>query len=93
MFSKYCSLKVQSERLLLFFDSSSLKATKMMTSKLPKRVLFTKVEAYQDLIKEASISNKPCFQKDYLRAENQLLSTPAWFKGSRDRGLKGDLAA
>jgi len=32
-------------------------------------------------------------EKAQLYPVNELLPRPAWFKGSRDRGLKGDIAA
>tara|TARA_B100001029_G_C15057729_1_gene455754 strand:+ start:139 stop:300 length:162 start_codon:yes stop_codon:yes gene_type:complete len=53
-----------------------------MTSKLSKSVL-----------SEASKLQKPYSETRHLYQETKLLPRPVWFKGSRNRGLRGDVAA
>ena len=62
-----------------------------MTSKSSRSVLSMK--AYQAVLAEASSVAKPYSETGHLYQENRLLPRPVWFKGSRDRGLREDLAA
>ena len=62
-----------------------------MTSKSSRSVLSMK--DYQAVLAEASSVAKPYSETGHLYQENRLLPRPVWFKGSRDRGLRGNLAA
>ena len=62
-----------------------------MTSKSSRSVLSMK--DYQAVLAEASSVAKPYSEIGHLYQENRLLPRPVWFKGSRDRGLRGDMAA
>ena len=62
-----------------------------MTSKPSRSVLSMK--DYQAVLAEASIIEKPYSETGHLYQKNRLLPRPVWFKGSRDRGLRGDIAA
>ena len=62
-----------------------------MTSKLSWNVL--SMEAYKAVLTEASSLAKPYSETVHLYPENELLPKPMWFKGSRDRGLREDIAA
>ena len=62
-----------------------------MTSKLSRCVI--SINDYKAVFAEASIPKKPYSEKGHLYQENKLLPRPVWFKGSRDRGLRGKLAA
>ena len=62
-----------------------------MTSKSSRSVLLMK--DYQAVLAEASSVAKPYSETGHLYQENRLLPRPVWFKGSRDRGLRGNLAA
>ena len=48
---------------------------------------------YKAVLAEASCIEKPYSETRHLYQENRLLPRPVWFKGSRDRGLRGNLAA
>ena len=48
---------------------------------------------YKAVLAEASNIEKPYLEIGHLYQENRLLPRPVWFKGSRDRGLRGNLAA
>ena len=48
---------------------------------------------YKAVLAEASGVAQPYSEKGHLYQENRLLPRPVWFKGSRDRGLRGNLAA
>ena len=48
---------------------------------------------YKAVLAEASCIEKPYSETGHLYQENRLLPRPLWFKGSRDRGLRGNLAA
>ncbi len=62
-----------------------------MTSKSSQDVLLMK--EYKAIL-DAEANSKESFSKiDRLHQDNVLLTRSKWFKGSRDRGLKGDLAA
>ncbi len=62
-----------------------------MTSKSSRSVLSMK--DYQAVLAEASSVAKPYSEIGHLYQENRLLPRPVWFKGSRDRGLREDIAA
>ena len=44
-------------------------------------------------VNPASSVAKPYSETGHLYPENRLLPRPVWFKGSKDRGLRGNLAA
>ena len=62
-----------------------------MTSKSSRSVLSMK--DYQAVLAEASSVAKPYSEIGHLYQENRLLPRPVWFKGSRNRGLRGDSTA
>ena len=62
-----------------------------MTSKSSRSVL--SMNDYKAILVEASILKKRHLEIGHLYQENRLLPRPVWFKGSRDRGLRGNLAA
>ena len=62
-----------------------------MTSKASRSVLSMK--DYKAVLAEASSVAKPYSETGHLYQENRLLPRPVWFKGSRDRGLRENLAA
>ena len=62
-----------------------------MTSKSSRSVL--SMREYKAVLAEASSIEKPYSERGHLYPENELLPRPIWFKGSRDRGLRGNLAA
>jgi len=62
-----------------------------MTSKSSRSIL--SMEEYKAVLAEASTIEKPYSETGHLYQENRLLPRPVWFKGSRDRGLRGNLAA
>ena len=62
-----------------------------MTSKSSRNVLSMK--GYKAVLAEASSVAKPYSETGHLYQENRLLPRPLWFKGSRNRGLRGDSAA
>ena len=62
-----------------------------MTSKSSRSVL--SMEEYKEVLAEASSLKKPYSEIGHLYQENRLLPRPVWFKGSRDRGLRDNLAA
>ena len=62
-----------------------------MTSKSSRSVLSMK--GYKAFFAEASSVAKPYSETGHLYQENRLLPRPVWFKGSRDRGLRDNLAA
>ena len=62
-----------------------------MTSKSSRSVL--SMREYKAFLAEASCIEKPYSETGHLSQENRLLPRPVWFKGSRDRGLRGNLAA
>ena len=62
-----------------------------MTSKSSRSVLSMK--EYKAVYAEASGVVKPYSETGHLYQENRLLPRPVWFKGSRDRGLRGNIAA
>ena len=62
-----------------------------MTSKLSRSVL--SMNDYKAVLVEASSLKKPYSETGHLYQENRLLPRPVWFKGSRNRGLREDIAA
>ena len=62
-----------------------------MTSKSSRSVLSMK--DYKAVLAEASSVAKPYSETGHLYQENRLLPRPVWFKGSRDRGLRRDIAS
>tara|TARA_B100000700_G_C14910568_1_gene792038 strand:+ start:58 stop:213 length:156 start_codon:yes stop_codon:yes gene_type:complete len=48
---------------------------------------------YKGLLEEDSIRNKPYIEIAHLHLEDELSHKSKWYKGSRYRGLRGDLAA
>ena len=51
------------------------------------------MKKYNVVLAEASSLKKPYSEIGHLYQENRLLPRPIWFKGSRDRGMRGDVAA
>ena len=62
-----------------------------MTSKPSRSVLSMK--AYKVVLAEASCVAQPYSETGHLYPVNELLPRPVWFKGSRDRGLRENIAA
>ena len=62
-----------------------------MTSKSSRSVL--SMNDYKAVLAEASFVAQPYSETGHLYPEIELLRGPIWFKGSRDRGLRGNLAA
>ena len=62
-----------------------------MTSKSSRNVL--SMEEYKSVLAEASTFEKPFSETGHLYEENRLPPRPVWFKGSRNRGLREDIAA
>ena len=61
-----------------------------MTSRSSRSVLSR--EEYKAVLAEASTLEKPYSETCHLYQENILLPRPVWFKGSRNRGLREDIA-
>tara|TARA_Y100001968_G_scaffold147773_1_gene135186 strand:- start:619 stop:774 length:156 start_codon:yes stop_codon:yes gene_type:complete len=51
------------------------------------------MKEYKAVLAEASSVAKPYSEIGHLYQENRLRPRSVWFKGSRDRGLKEDIAA
>ena len=51
------------------------------------------MKEYKAVLTESSNIEKPFSGTGHLYQENRLLPRPVWFKGSKDRGLRGDIAA
>ena len=62
-----------------------------MTSTSSENVLI--LNEYKDVLEEDSTLKKPYSEIGDLYKENKLLPRPVWFKGSRDRGFREDIAA
>tara|TARA_B100000579_G_scaffold219668_1_gene179669 strand:- start:164 stop:352 length:189 start_codon:yes stop_codon:yes gene_type:complete len=62
-----------------------------MTSKFSQSVL--SIEEYKAVLAEASTLEKTYSETGHLYPVNELHPRPVWFKGSRDRGLREDIAA
>lgn len=54
---------------------------------------FLSMNDYKAVLAESSSVAKPYSETGHLHQENRLLPRPIWFKGSRDRGFKKDIAA
>ncbi len=62
-----------------------------MTSKSSRSIL--SMNDYKAVLEEASGVEKPYSETGHLYQESRLLPRPVWFKGSRDRGFRGEIAA
>ncbi len=62
-----------------------------MTAKSSQSVI--SMNDYKAVLEETSSVAKPYSKKNHVYQENRLLPRPVWFKGSRDRGLREDIAA
>ena len=62
-----------------------------MSSQSSQSVL--SMNEYKAVLAEGSSVAKPYSEIGHLYQENRLLPRPVWFKGSRDRGLREDIAA
>ena len=62
-----------------------------MTSKSSQSHLSMK--DYKAVPTKASSLAKPYSETAHLHSDNEILPRPVWFKGSRDRGLRVDIAA
>ncbi len=62
-----------------------------MTSKSSRNVLSMK--EHKAVLSEASSIAKPYSETGHLYQENRLFPKPVWFKGSRNRGLRENIAA
>ncbi len=62
-----------------------------MTSKSTRSVL--SIKDYNAVLAEAPTLEKPYSETGHLYPVTELLPRPVWFKGSRDRGLREDIAA
>ena len=61
-----------------------------MTFKSSRSVL--SMEEYKAVLAEASILEKPYSETGHLYPVNEWFPRPVWFKGSRDRDLRGGIA-
>ena len=62
-----------------------------MSSQSSQSVLSMK--EYKAILPEGSSVAKPFSEIGHLHQENRLLPRPVWFKGSRDRGFRENIAA
>ena len=62
-----------------------------MSSKSSQSVI--SMNDYKAVLAEASSVAKPYSEAGHLYQENRLHPRPVWFKGSRERGLRNDIAA
>ena len=62
-----------------------------MTSKSSRSVLSK--EEYKAVLAEDSTLEKPYSEIGHLYSVNELLTRSVWCKGSRDRGLREDIAS
>ena len=51
------------------------------------------IEEYKAVFDEASSRNEHYLETGHLYIEKECLSRAKWFKGSKDRGFRGTLAA
>ena len=51
------------------------------------------MKEYKAVLAEASSIEKPYAETGHLYQENRLLPRPVGFKGNRDTGMRGDIAA
>tara|TARA_Y100001968_G_scaffold46092_1_gene36212 strand:+ start:195 stop:383 length:189 start_codon:yes stop_codon:yes gene_type:complete len=62
-----------------------------MTSKSSQNVL--SIKEYKSIILEPVSFKKPFLKSANLCSQDKFLPRALWFKGSRDRGLREDVAA
>ena len=62
-----------------------------MSSKSSRSVL--SLNDYKAVLAEDSNDEKPYSEAGHLHQDSRLLPRPVWFKGSRERGLRKDIAA
>ncbi len=62
-----------------------------MSNKLSQVVI--SMHEYKAVLEEASIRNKSYLETGHLYPESEFPLRPKWFKGSRDRGISGDMVA
>ena len=62
-----------------------------MSSKSSRSVL--SLNDYKAVLAEDSSVEKPFSETGHLHQDSRLLPRPVWFKGSRERGLRRDIAA
>ncbi|WP_269611905.1 hypothetical protein [Prochlorococcus marinus] len=62
-----------------------------MSSQSSQSVL--SINDYKAVLAESSSVAKPYSETGHLHQENRLLPRPTWFKGSRDRGFREEIAA
>ena len=62
-----------------------------MTSQSSRNVFSMK--EHKAVLAEFSSVKQPFPETGHLSQENRLIPRPVWFKGSRDRDLRGDIAA
>ena len=62
-----------------------------MSSQSSRSVL--SMNEYKAVLAEGSSIAKPYSETGHLHQENRLLPRPVWFKGSRDRGFRENIAA
>ncbi|WP_164923244.1 MULTISPECIES: hypothetical protein [Prochlorococcus] len=48
---------------------------------------------YKAVLDDSSSINEPYLEPGHLHPGKELPSSKKWFKGARDRGFRGDLAA
>ena len=54
---------------------------------------FLSIEEHKATLDEASSRNEHYLKTGHLHIEKECLSRAKWFKGSKDRGFRGNLAA
>ena len=64
-----------------------------MSSQSSQSVLSMNEYKAKAILAEGSSIAKPYSETGHLHQENRLLPRPVWFKGSRDRGLRENIAA
>ena len=62
-----------------------------MSSKSSRSAL--SLNDYKAVLAEDSSVEKPYSETGHLHQESRLLPRPVWFKGSRERALRKDIAA
>ncbi|AAQ00563.1 hypothetical protein EV11_1735 [Prochlorococcus sp. SS52] len=62
-----------------------------MASKSSKNIL--SMAQYKAVLDDSSSINEPYLEPGHLHPGKELPSSKKWFKGARDRGFRGDLAA
>ena len=51
------------------------------------------MKVYKAVLAEASGVEQPYSETGHLYQENRLLPRPVWFKGSRNRGMRENIAS